>query len=201
MKKKQNTKQLIVGTSLDLFSKLGYSATSIRNIAGEVGVRESAIYNHFKSKEEIFKAIINEFKGRTSGMEILNDELLDEIDNPPVFMKKFSELLLKQWSDTAERKFFRLLLMEQFREIKGLDLSISSYYNDTRSVWRMIFNEMVKHKFIKKNDPEILAESFISILYFIRLEHLTNEKKIDLDKATKLINKHIEFFWQAIKQN
>ena len=201
MEKKKNTKQLIVEISFDLFSKLGYSATSIRNIASEVGVRESAIYNHFKSKEEILKAIIEEFKGRTSGTEILNDELLDEIDNPPVFMRKFSEQLLKQWSDKAERKFFRLLLMEQFREIKGVDLSISSYYNDTRSVWRMIFNEMVKHKFIRKNDPEILAESFISVLYFIRLEYLTNEKKIDLDKATKLVNKHIEFFWQAIKQN
>ena len=199
MEKKKNTKQIIVETTFELFSKLGYSATSIRNIAGEVGVRESAIYNHFKSKEEILKAIIEQNKLKTTGTEILNDELLDDIGNPPVFMKKFSELLLKQWSSPDERKFFRLLLMEQFREIDGVDLSISNYYNETRSVWKMIFNEMVKHKLIKKNDPDILAESFISVLYFIRLEHLTDEKKIDFNNAVKLVNKHIEFFWQAIK--
>jgi len=49
MKKGEKTKSLILVKSLQLISENGYSGTSIRNISAAVGLRESAIYNHFKS--------------------------------------------------------------------------------------------------------------------------------------------------------
>ena len=44
-----NTKERILNCSLDLFSKKGYSNISVRDIAREVGVRESALYKHYKN--------------------------------------------------------------------------------------------------------------------------------------------------------
>lgn len=199
MPAKLNTKSAILETALDLFSKEGYAGTSIRNIAAAVGIRESAIYNHFKSKEDILKAIVNQFKSATAGSDIINEELIDELDNPFLFMRDFSLRLLEKWNADMERKFFRLLLMEQFREIKGIRLSVKDYFEETRSIWHMIFDLMGKHKFIKKIDPKILADEFVAPLYFIRMEYLVNERSSDFKNAVDKLNKHLEFFWNAIK--
>ncbi|MDT8339562.1 MAG: TetR/AcrR family transcriptional regulator, partial [Sulfurimonas sp.] len=58
--KKSNTKQKIIKASSTLFSEHGYKATSVRKIASAVGIRESALYNHFKNKEEIFLCVAKE---------------------------------------------------------------------------------------------------------------------------------------------
>lgn len=49
----------ILAAALRLFVRDGYAATGIRAIAAEVGIREASIYYHFRSKDEIFGAIID----------------------------------------------------------------------------------------------------------------------------------------------
>lgn len=55
-----NTDEKILLVSLDLFSQRGYSGVSVRDIAKEVGVRKSALYKHYKNKEDILNRIIIE---------------------------------------------------------------------------------------------------------------------------------------------
>ena len=56
--KRSGTKEKILKVSTTLFSELGYKGTSVRKIASNVGIRESAIYNHYKNKEEILSKTI-----------------------------------------------------------------------------------------------------------------------------------------------
>ena len=200
MKKGEKTRNLILEKSLNLFSENGYAGSSIRQIASGVGIRESAIYNHFKSKNDIFLAIIAKFKQGSTGINILSDELLEDLEKPDKFMRRFSEELLHQWGKDEEIKFMKLIIKEQGRIIDGEKLSIARFVNEARKVWEMIFSEMVKHSFIKKNDPVILANEFISSLFFIRLEFLLDENNILLKEAVKRANSHVDFFWTTIKK-
>ena len=55
MKKRAgNTKDRILEIALDLFSKRGFSAVSIRDISSTVGIKESTIYYYFTNKQDIF---------------------------------------------------------------------------------------------------------------------------------------------------
>ncbi len=197
--KQPNTKQLILSTALDLFSKHGYAGASIRHIARSIGIRESAIYNHYKSKEEIFSAILSEFKAVTISEKILSDDLIEDLVNPEKFLKRFVIKLISQWSSATERKFIRLLLMEQFTKIGSTELSVSGYLIELRSICKMIFSEMSKHNIIKKVDPEILANQFTAPLFLIRTEYMTNDDVKEINKVYDLANKHVEFFWNAVK--
>ncbi|MCX6169522.1 MAG: TetR/AcrR family transcriptional regulator [Ignavibacteriales bacterium] len=194
-----NTKEKILNAALDFFSINGYSGASIRQIARSVGVRESAIYNHYKSKEEIFLAILSSFRVKTISKEILSDDLLDEVINPEKFLKKFAKRLIEHWNSPTERKFIRILLMEQFTRVGNKELSTTDYLSELREICRLIFGEMVKTKIIKPLEPGLLAEEFTANLFLLRTEYLSSDDAININSVIEKANKHVEFFWEAIK--
>ncbi len=196
-----DTKKKILNSALDFFSMHGYSGASIRQIANAVGIRESAIYNHYKSKEEIFLAILSQFKLRTISKEILSDDLLDEVIYPEKFLKKFASRLIEHWDKPEERKFIRVLLMEQFTHFGNIELSTTDYLSELRKICRLIFGEMVNTKIIKELDPALLADEFTARLFLIRTELLSSDNRADINAIYKQADDHVNFFWEAIKAN
>lgn len=63
--KELSTLQVILITGKNEFAEKGYSGASLRNIAREAGVTTGAFYGYFKSKSELFDALVgnayNEF--------------------------------------------------------------------------------------------------------------------------------------------
>ena len=60
MIKKAEIRTKILNSARDIFTRYGYGKTSMDDIAGEMGKGKSTIYYYFKSKEEIFKAVIEQ---------------------------------------------------------------------------------------------------------------------------------------------
>ena len=60
-------KELIMNAALEEFAEYGYHATSINNISKKANVSKGLLYNYFKSKEDLLKAIM------ISGLDVLID--------------------------------------------------------------------------------------------------------------------------------
>ncbi len=58
LKKGETTRMAIEEAAFTLFMQHGFHATSMRQIADQVGLALGGIYNHFSSKEDIFAAIV-----------------------------------------------------------------------------------------------------------------------------------------------
>ena len=54
------TRERIVEAAVDLFHRQGYNATSLRQIADEVGLQVGSLYNHMASKEQLLFDIMRE---------------------------------------------------------------------------------------------------------------------------------------------
>ena len=199
--KQPDTKQKILSTALDLFSRHGYAGASIRQISRVVGIRESAVYNHYKSKEQIFLAILAHFKSKSISKEILSDDLLDQLSEPDNFLKNFTLRLLDLWNKPDERKFIRLLLMEQFTKIGSKELSVSDYLNELRSICRMVFTEMMNSGIIKKFDPDTIADEFVIPLFFLRTERMNRDDEKNIAVIKQIAIRHVEFFWEAVRSH
>lgn len=52
------TRRELVGTARDLFLRDGYAATSPNDIAVACGMTKGALYHHFRSKAEVFDAVV-----------------------------------------------------------------------------------------------------------------------------------------------
>ena len=55
---KSSTKQAILDAALELFSRQGYEATSISQIADAVGIRKASLYSHFAGKQDILDTLV-----------------------------------------------------------------------------------------------------------------------------------------------
>lgn len=54
------TKERIVEAAVDLFHRQGYNATSLRQIADDVGLQVGSLYNHMSSKEQLLFDIMRD---------------------------------------------------------------------------------------------------------------------------------------------
>lgn len=55
-----NRRQALVRASAKLFREKGFEATTVRDIAGAVGMRSGSPFYHFANKQEILKAVMEE---------------------------------------------------------------------------------------------------------------------------------------------
>ena len=69
-----NLKEKIVHESLKLFSLKGYLSTSIEDILTQSNASKGGFYNHFKSKDELFLAVLS------AARKIWRNRVLDGVD-------------------------------------------------------------------------------------------------------------------------
>ena len=56
-----DTRARVQKVALELFAEQGYEKTSLREIAGRLGVTKAALYYHFKSKEDIVHSFTDDY--------------------------------------------------------------------------------------------------------------------------------------------
>lgn len=76
-------RQLILDTTLDLISELGFYATSISDIIQKSNAAAGTIYHHFKNKEELIDTLYSELK------EEMGKAIIANIDQPLNYKEKF----------------------------------------------------------------------------------------------------------------
>src|SRR5450432_491436 len=71
-------RQQLIDVATKLFAKTGYEATTTAAIAQAAGITEPILYRHFKSKQELFIAIVRDVSKRT--LEQWEKLIADETD-------------------------------------------------------------------------------------------------------------------------
>jgi len=104
MSSEDTTKMQILDSAYRLFTEKGFRGSSLRDIAERSGIKASSIYNHFKSKEEIFEAVFIEnhplfdillildgVEGENAEDLLINavDRLTEELQNNPSLLNLF----------------------------------------------------------------------------------------------------------------
>ena len=83
------TRERILETAIDLFSMKGFNDVSIREITKAVGIKESSLYNHFASKQQMLDEIFEYLAKRFESMSLPEDEAVRLIEgmDPSEFME------------------------------------------------------------------------------------------------------------------
>lgn len=201
---KKSTKERIFEVSIDLFSKKGFDAVSMREIGREVGIRESSIYNHFKNKEAILDSIINFFMSELEASSMPEDEM-DKLMSigPDVFFEEGAKQFIKGMSAPRTEKIWRIISIEVFHNEKIKNFFIKELLEAPIKGWEMIFKNMMEKGLIKEYDPKILAREYFSFALYLYFEYfiLKYDTGYDsfMDLACKKMADHAEFMLDSIK--
>ena len=60
--KAEATRQSLIAAARELFGEQGYAATSVDEIARQAGVTKGALYHHFRDKDDLFRAVVEDVK-------------------------------------------------------------------------------------------------------------------------------------------
>lgn len=149
-----DTRDKIIYESLKLFSVNGYEAVSTRMIAKAANVSDTAMYKHFKNKQEIFDTIIEICKERflqQSRKVDLHHMCWEDVEQICMDMFRF------QIQDEWIVMFRRLLVIEQFKNPEMGRLYQSFFIDLAVDGQTKIFDELMKAGYMKMCNPKVLA--------------------------------------------
>lgn len=202
-----NTKERIVYESLTLFAKKGYKGTSVKNIADAVGIKDSSLYKHFKSKQEILDTIMKVLEEHIETMSIelglpTGDDYQEAMrfyssldqDGLVNFSKKIFLFYLK---DDLLSKFWQMGCMEQFQNEQVYELFRKFFFEDSIQYQTRLFQEMVRARIFVQADPQVMAISFYTPIFFLLSKYAGQEEQ---EEALDLLEKQVREFCRVYRK-
>ena len=102
-----DTRARIQQVAVELFTEHGYEATSLREIAERLDVTKAALYYHFKSKEDIIRSLVEDYRGQM-------DDLVSWARSQGRTPQARREIITRYLAMVAERdQVFRMLHQNQ----------------------------------------------------------------------------------------
>jgi len=195
--KRSPTKEKILKVSTTLFSELGYKGASVRKIASTVGIRESAIYNHYKNKEEIFLEVA---KGIFSSPFSIEEEEIKQLAlRGKPFLQKFTMQYKMLTFDKNNENMFRLLMIELLQNKSLREQFMSEFHDKNVKILSEGFFIMMQNSLVRSGDPMMMSYEFLSTLFYIRLQvTLMRFDSLSTNSLATQFEKHVDFFWESI---
>lgn len=192
MAQKQNTRELILDAALTLFSEKGFDGVGVDQIGEAVGMKGPSLYKHFKGKDAILDALIDQVNehyqaGFASGTR-LPDTLQELVD---ISLQRLAFTI----HDPQIVKVRRLLAMEQFRNEKLKALTTQHHLTRLQSMNAACLSHLMALGRVKKADPELLALEFTAPVTL--LVHLIDREPEKEQEAMDLIRRHMSLFTET----
>lgn len=186
------TKSRILDEALVMFAENGYKGTNLRDLASQLGLSKSALYKHYKSKEDIWNCLLDR-------MESYYAEHFGSESNLPPQPKSCEELLVVTMqmirftvNDPKIILTRKLLLTEQFHDERVKKLATKHFLEGTQKIFAVIFEKMMADGFMKKDNPETLSFSYTSPI--TSLIHLCDREPENQEQIFKRIENFIIHF-------
>lgn len=174
-------KDQLLAVSANLFKQKGYAATSMRDIASQLGLEAASIYHHVKSKEEILEILCFEMahKLQTSLNEIKDiyfnaeDRLREAIKQHVLVITQYPEysaVFIQDWKFLSENNRKKFITLR----------------NEYESGFRNIVNDGIKENLFSNVDTKFAVLTILSALNWVIEWYKPNGKMSPIEIANKL---------------
>jgi AcrR family transcriptional regulator len=196
----KDTKEFILKSAYDLFLHNNYEAVTINKISEATKLTKGAIYHHYASKEDIFKAVVDKYMIENK-VEIpykhtsLEDFIQHTINDA---QKKISEELAQSMDfQNVMPLHFISLTIDALQYYPGFAEIGQKFYQNTISKWKSVLDEAIKNGEIRNDiDTEIISINFMNIGTGIVVNMIMSGS---IDYAFEMFKKQMKELYKIIK--
>ncbi len=156
----KGTKERILATALEMFSRTGYAGTNIRELTAALGLVKSSMYKHFQSKEAIWDALLDQmiaYYGQRFGSAENLPPVPDSLDGLVTMTMQMVDFTVHDEKIVMTRK---VLAIEQFRDERARALASRHFLTGLTEMFTSVFAGMTEKGLIRRDDPAMLAFAY-----------------------------------------
>jgi len=193
---KETKRQDIIRAAVELFSRKGFRGTTTRDLAGHADVNEAIIFRYFNSKQDLYRAILEE--KLTEGREAPCVELeeLARSGRDAEFLEAVGRRFLEKHEQDST--FMRLLL---FSALEGHELSeMFSAEMAARDPLAEFFQKKMNEGSFRSMDPHLVARLFIGMFVnYIQGQEILGLRRHRTFDRYEVVRAFVSIFLSGIK--
>ena len=191
---KNNSKNLILDSALDVFVKKGYAETRMEDIVELSGLSKGAIYHHYNSKRDLFLSLIEHWENY-SFPNIFNKDL--DKNTASDVLRQIVKDIVNSFKNNkkvflAELEFWSLANHDDDVRDKTKQL-----YIKLLKLFKSIISHGIKNNEFKNIDLEIGSLSIMTSIQGIIWFSIFEESKLS---AEQYLNEVMEFIIKGLKK-
>lgn len=194
-----STRDRLFLSAIQLFSSKGFANVGIRELCRSVNIKESAFYNHFKSKDELLDEIFRYFI-QISTREVFSHEKLENIihtGNIKAYLQESMKAFTYCIRSPLYFTILQIITMESYTNTKAYAMVRN---NDYILHTEKVLESMVTEGFLDSLDTKAFSISFYyclkGLMHDFMLKDAWND---DTQELLDMIQKHVQLFLSMLK--
>lgn len=190
----EHKRQDILQNALMLFGQKGYTRTTMDDIALQLGVSKSALYQYFNSKEEIFSSLVQESDIRSLLSSLTQIDTSDYASS----IQEIGFEFLSMYSEPEKLNLLRAIICEspQFPELGQL-----IYKGTIDDAHNKVASYLESSEGIREINSKFAARAFLGMLLsFVVVDKLINTSDDEFTQA-EIVSGVVDIFLNGIKRD
>ena len=184
----------IISVAAKVFARSGYKGATMDEIARSARMGKSSIYYYYKSKEEIFEAVVVR---EAQDLKRQLERVISSEKEPMQLLKDY--IMFRLYHVKTVSNFYSVIKEESFRQMKFVERIRSKFEDEELRMVHDILDKGIKGGDFVITNPEIGALAFTTMLKGLEIPLFLN--KYSRSKKEKLLEDLIQVvFYGLIKR-
>jgi AcrR family transcriptional regulator len=185
----------IVREAIRLFAESGFRGTTTRQLAAVLGVTEPVLYQHFPSKDDLYRAIIESKAAEINPQATRLRELARSSDDRG-FLCALGELILRRYDEDPDLS--RLLLFSALERHELSDLFFERLYVGFNQIVTGYIRRRIREGAFRRVNPEIASRGLIGMISYHGLIGILYPGKLKRPDRRRVAAQMVETFLGGI---
>ena len=193
---KSGKRQDIIKAAIEVFARNGFRGTTTRDLAAHAEVNEAIIFRHFNTKQELYRAILEQELSQGQDVRCAEFEALAETRDDQKFFETFGRQFLERHEE--DTTFMRLLM---FSALEGHELSemfLSSIAG--RDPLASYIQRRMDEGAFRQMDPILAARAILGMFVaYIQMQEIFGQKKLKTFERNEVVRTFVSIFLAGMK--
>jgi AcrR family transcriptional regulator len=179
---KEEFRKNIIITAGQIFSRFGFKKTTMDEIARALKMGKSSIYYYFRSKEEIFEAVV------LFEANVLRNELttaIKSVDSPIGKMEKYVYVRMKAFEKLSN--YYNAIFDKNLDHFEFIERIREKYDREETAILRLLLYDGVRKKVFNVENSEYTALAIQTTLKGLEVPLFWKKREVNIEHRLKVI--------------